>query len=125
MKQIGPKFSEEQQQNDEHEAEIDDTIKLASIISKRASSTNPPDHTITDPVENTAVAENLGEVASETSATVEAQAVLDDYPLETAGMPDRPILHAELAGISRGKARLLSGPRGLCRLCKCGVWSCL
>jgi beta-N-acetylhexosaminidase len=88
MKQIGPKFSEVQQQNDKNEAGMDDTLKLASTKSKRATSTNqlehtvtdPMEHTVTDPVENTAVAENLGNVTSETSAMVEAQALLDDFP---------------------------------------------
>ena len=32
-------------------------------------------------------------------------------------MPDRRILHAKLAGISIGKAGLLSGPVGLCGIC--------
>jgi beta-N-acetylhexosaminidase len=80
MKQIGPKFSEVQQQNDKNEAGMDDTLKLASTKSKRATSTNQLEHTVTDPVENTAVAENLGNVTSETSAMVEAQALLDDFP---------------------------------------------
>jgi beta-N-acetylhexosaminidase len=88
MKQIGPGFSEEQQQNDENEAEMDDTIKLASIKSKCASSTNALENSVADPVENTSVAENLGDVASETCAPDEAQALLDDFPIETDGMSE-------------------------------------